>query len=442
MCCFGFQLVQARAFYEQPLTMALALVGLSHRTAPVEVRERLAFPGEEAQLVLDALQEAGVEEVVLLATCNRTEFYLHLDSDAGLDRVEVVLAESAGPLPSPLQRYLYRCTGDEVPLHLFRVTAGLDSMVLGEAEVQGQVRSAYLRSAESDPTRTDAVLNRLFQTALSVGGRVRSETSLGEGTASVASVAVELASKIFGDLGGRQILVLGAGDTSERVVAALGREGAEGVIVASRTYDRALDLADRLSGRAVRWEEITRALAECDIVLTSTSAPHPLITRGLIAEAYPEGLSRALLMVDIAIPRDVEPEVGALPHVFLYNVDDLQNMLDETLDRRRTAAVAAEDLVLGEAQSFSSWQRSLAAVPAIRTLRERGERIRADEVERLLQRLPHLGAADQAALEAFSRRLLNQLLHDPTVRLRQAAEEGGAEETVDAVRFLSGLDSR
>jgi len=422
--------------------MALALVGLSHRTAPVEVRERLAFPGDEVQLVLDALRETGVEEVVLLATCNRTEFYLHPDSAAVLDRVEVVLTEWAGPLPSPLHQYLYRCTGDEVPLHLFRVTAGLDSMVLGEAEVQGQVRAAYRRSAEADPTRTDAVLNRLFQTALSVGGRVRSETSLGEGTVSVASAAVELARKIFGDLGGRQILVLGAGDTSERVMAALGREGVEGVIVASRTYDRALDLTDRLSGRAVRFEEIAKALAECDIVLTSTSAPHPLITRGTIAEAFPGGLSRALLMVDIAIPRDVEPEVGALPNVFLYNVDDLQKMLDETLDRRRTAAVAAEDLVLSEAQSFSNWQRSLTVVPAIRRMRERGERIRAGEVERLIERLPHLGAADRAALEAFSRRLMNQLLHDPTVRLREAAEEGRAEEMVDVVRSLSGLDSR
>jgi len=406
------------------------------------VRERLAFPGDEVQLVLDALRETGVEEVVLLATCNRTEFYLHPDSAAVLDRVEVVLTEWAGPLPSPLHQYLYRCTGDEVPLHLFRVTAGLDSMVLGEAEVQGQVRAAYRRSAEADPTRTDAVLNRLFQTALSVGGRVRSETSLGEGTVSVASAAVELARKIFGDLGGRQILVLGAGDTSERVMAALGREGVEGVIVASRTYDRALDLTDRLSGRAVRFEEIAKALAECDIVLTSTSAPHPLITRGTIAEAFPGGLSRALLMVDIAIPRDVEPEVGALPNVFLYNVDDLQKMLDETLDRRRTAAVAAEDLVLSEAQSFSNWQRSLTVVPAIRRMRERGERIRAGEVERLIERLPHLGAADRAALEAFSRRLMNQLLHDPTVRLREAAEEGRAEEMVDVVRSLSGLDSR
>ena len=253
--------------------MALALVGLSHRTAPVEVRERLAFPGEEAQLALDSLRDAGVEEAVLLATCNRTEFYLHLDSEEVLDQVEQVLGKAAGPLPRPLQQYLYRCTGDEVGLHLFRVTAGLDSMVLGEAEVQGQVRAAYRRSAEAEPSMTDAVLNRLFQTALSVGGRVRSETSLGEGTVSVASVAVELARKIFGDLAGRQVLVLGAGVTSERMVAALGREGVDGVIVASRTYDRAVALADRLNGRAVRWEEITRALAECDIVLTSTSSP-------------------------------------------------------------------------------------------------------------------------------------------------------------------------
>ena len=422
--------------------MALALVGLSHRTAPVEVRERLAFPGGEVWRALDTLRKAGVEEAVLLATCNRTELYVNRDSDAALDQVEAFLDESAGPLPSSLKRYLYRRTGDTVALHLFRVTAGLDSMVLGEAEVQGQVKAAYQLSAEADPPMTDAVLNRLFQTALSVGGRVRSETSVNEGTASVASVAVELARKIFGDLGGRRILVLGAGDTAERVVAALVREGVEGVIVANRTYDRALDLVGRLKGRAVRLEEITRALAECDIVLTSTSAPHPLITRGTIAEAYPRGLARALLMVDIAIPRDVEPEVGALPHVFLYNVDDLQKILDETLDRRQVAAVAAETLVAGEAGAFASWQRSLAVVPAIRELRERGELTRAREVERLLGRMPHLSEADRAAIEAFSHRLLNQLLHEPTVRLREAAEEGNADELLDAVRFLSGSDSR
>ncbi|MSR37114.1 MAG: glutamyl-tRNA reductase [Gemmatimonadetes bacterium] len=420
--------------------MALALVGLSHRTAPVEVRERLAFPGEEARRALDAFRRAGLEEAVLLVTCNRTELYLNPESESTLDQVEAMLAQSAGPMPSALGRYLYRRTGADVPLHLFRVAAGLDSMVLGEAEVQGQVKAAYQRSAGTDPPMTGAVLNRLFQTALSVGGRVRSETSLGEGTASVASVAVELARKIFGDLRGRRILVVGAGETAERVVAALGREGVEGVIVSNRTYERARDLATRLGGRAVRLDEITGALAECDIVLTSTSAPHPLITRSTIAEARAGSLTRPLLMIDIAIPRDVEPEVGGLPDVFLYNVDDLQKILDETLDKRRTAAVAAESLVVGEADAFGAWQRSLEAVPAIRELRERGERIRASEMARLLERMPHLSASDREALEAFSRRLLNQFLHEPTARLREAAEEGRADE-LEAIRFLLGRDA-
>ena len=405
--------------------MALTLVGLSHHTAPVEVRERLAFPGGQAARALVALREAGVAEAVLLATCNRTELYLNPDSDAALARVEVFLAETAGPLPGSLGRYLYRRVGDEVALHLFRVVAGLDSMVVGEAEVQGQVRDAYQRSAATDPGMTGAVLNRLFQTALAVGGRVRSETSVGEGTASVASVAVDLARKIFGDLRGRRILLVGAGDTADRVVAALGREGVEGVMVANRTYDRALDLAGKLRGRALRLDETTRALADADIVLTSTSAPHPLITRAMLAEAHPGGLARPLLMVDIAIPRDVEPEVGGLPNVFLYNVDDLQRILDEHLDRRRAAAVPAEALVEREALAFARWQRSL-------------EVVRAREVEALLTRMGHLSEADRAAVEAFSRRLLNQLLHEPTTRLREAAEEGRADQMIETVRFLRG----
>lgn len=416
--------------------MPLALVGLSHRTAPVEVRERLAFPGREAERALAALGSAGVGEAVLLATCNRTELYLNPESEGALARVEAFLAEAAGPLPGSLARYLYRLDGDEVARHLFRVTSGLDSMVLGEAEVQGQVRDAYQRSSEAE--LTGAVLNRLFQTALAVGGRVRSETKVSEGTHSVASVAVDLARKIFGDLRGKGILVLGAGDTAERVVAALGREGVEGVLVANRSYDPAFDLAARVSGRAVRLDETTRALAEVDIVLASTSAPHPLITRAMMAEAHPHGVSRPLLMVDIAIPRDIEPEVGSFPNVFLYNVDDLQKILDEHQGRRQVAAVEAEALVEREAATFGGWHRSLAVVPVIRELRERGEQVRARELQRLLERMPDLGDADRAAIEAFSRRLLNQLLHEPTARLREAAEEGRAEQMVEAVKFLWG----
>jgi glutamyl-tRNA reductase len=415
----------------------LALVGLSHRTAPVDVRERLAFPGAQAEEALAALRREGVREAVLLATCNRTELYMNPASEDDLQRVEAFLARAAGPLPGSLGRYLYRRTGDDVALHLFRVTSGLDSMVLGEAEVQGQVRDAYQRSVDAEPPMTAAVMNRLFQSALAVGGRVRSETSVSEGTASVASVAVDLARKIFGDLGGRRVLLLGAGDTAELMVGALARRGVRGVTIANRTYERALELASKLQGRAVRLEELAGILAEVDIVLTSTSAPHPLITRRMIAEAHPGGPARPLLMVDIAIPRDVEPEVGALPNVFLYNVDDLQKILDEVLDQRRAAAVAAEELVAREASTFTSWHRSLAAVPAIRALREHGDRLAAQEVERYMQRHPD---ADRSAIEALVRRVVNQMLHEPTARLREAAEEGRTEEIeeiVAGVRFLT-----
>jgi glutamyl-tRNA reductase len=308
-------------------------------------------------------------------------------------------------------------------------------MVLGEAEVQGQVREAYQRSAAAEPPMTAAVLNRLFQSALAVGGRVRAETSVSQGTASVASVAVDLARKIFGDLAGRRVLLVGAGDTAELMVEALARRGVRGVTVANRTYDRALELASKLQGRAVRLEELAGVLAEVDILLTSTSAPHPLVTRRMIAEAHPGGPARPLLMVDIAIPRDVEPEVGALPNVFLYNVDDLQKILDEVLDQRRAAAVAAEELVAREASAFAGWHRSLSAVPAIRALREHAERLAEQEVERHMQRHPD---ADRAAIQALVRRVMNQMLHEPTARLREAAEEGRTEEEiVAAVRFLT-----
>jgi glutamyl-tRNA reductase len=253
----------------------------------------------------------------------------------------------------------------------------------------------------------------------------------------VASVAVDLALKIFGDLRGRRVLLLGAGDTAELMVAALARRGVRGVTIANRTYERALELASKLQGRAVRLEELAGVVAEVDIVLTSTSAPHPLITRRMIEEAHPGGAARPLLMVDIAIPRDIEPEVGALPNVFLYNVDHLQRILEEVLDQRRAAAVAAEALVAKEASEFASWHRSLAAVPAIRALRAHGDRLAAAEVERYMQRHPD---ADRSAIEALVRRVVNQMLHEPTARLRAAAEEGRAEEIdeiVAGVRFLT-----
>lgn len=424
--------------------MTLAVLGVSHHTAPVEVRERFAFSDEEGVAALRELRErTGVEEAVLLSTCNRTEIYLHPAGDETVFRMaETLLQRNAGALPAPVTEYLYRHRNADVPRHLFRVTAGLDSLVLGEAEIQGQVRTAYERSVDAglEPSLAGPVVHRLFQTAFAVGGRVRDETRIGEGAASVASVAVDLARKIFGQLGGTRVLVLGAGATGELVVDALDRQGVEGVLVANRTYERAADLAERLRGGAVEIGDLARILSEVDIVVASTAAPHAIVTRRLLGEAFPDGVKGSLLLIDIAVPRDVDPEVGEEPSVFLYNVDDLRKIVDETLDRREDAMAAAEAIIAEGAEDFLGWYATLEVVPVIRSLRSRGEAIRRAEMERVLRRLSDLSDEERAEVEAFGRRLLNKLLHEPTLQVRERAVDGRAAEVVRAASLLFGLD--
>jgi len=423
--------------------VSLTVIGVSHRTAPVEVRERLAFAPSEVEPALESLRiRTGVDETVVVSTCNRTEIYLHpvLSAEA-VSEVHRFLQAKGGPLPGPVTDFLYRHTGEEAARHLFRVAAGLDSLVTGEAEIQGQVRDAYHQALEpgTGEAFSGTVLNRVFQMALSVGGRVRSETTISEGAASVASVAVELAQKIFGQLAGKRVLVLGAGEASELVVEALSRQGVEGVVVANRTYDRAEDLATRLYGRAVELDEIQRVLAETDIVVSSTGAPHALITRKTLEEAFPGGLARPLLFVDIAVPRDVAPEVGNESRVFLYNVDDLRQIVDQNIGRRRGALDAAQAIVDEEVESFRRWFAGLRVVPAIRALREQGEAVRAAELERLLSRLDAISPDEREEILAFSRRLMNKLLHPPTVRIRKSAAAGRGEDVLEAFDLLFGF---
>lgn len=423
--------------------MTLAVVGTSHHTAPVEVRERFAVPeGEVVRELLALREEAGVRESVLLATCNRSELYLHPGGPDEVEAVRRMLARRAGALDEPLDRFLYVHRDEEAAEHLFRVAAGMDSMILGEDEIQGQVREAYERSAGSDvdPPLAGPILTRLFERALSVGGRVRSDTRLGEGAASVASVAVDLAAKVFGSLRQRRVLVLGAGSTAELVVEALAREGVRGVVVANRTYERARDLATRLQGEAVRFEDMSRALARTDIVVTSTAAPHPLVTPETVRSAFPDGPRRPFLVIDIAIPRDVDPAVGDEPNVFLYNVDDLRQIVDENLERRRKALPRAEEIVQEDAAEFRAWMASREVVPMIRSLRSRGHRLRREELERALPSLEHLDDEDRERVEELARRLVNKMLHEPTVRLKEAAANGRGPDLVEAVRFLYDLD--
>lgn len=424
--------------------MPLAVVGASHRTAPIELRERFAFGRAEIPGALVELSADGAEAVIL-STCNRTEVYLSLpDGSDGVDRARGLLSARIGAAGGEAARWFYVHRDRQAAEHLFRVSSGLDSMILGEPQIQGQVKEAYAAarevSAEGGPVVGQA-LHRLFQTAFSVGGRVRSDTGLGIGAASVSSAAVDLSKKIFGSLKGRRALVLGAGEMSETTMECLRAEGVRTAIVANRTYDRARELAERLGGEAIHWEAFGRALPEVDIVICSTSAPHPVLTVERLRGALPHGPRRPLCVIDIAIPRDVEPAVGDQPNVFLYNIDDLQGIVDANLGRRRAELPAAEAIVLGGVDDYWAWYSSLAVVPTIRALRDRGEALRQAEVERALRQLSHLSPEDQLAIDALTRSLVNKVLHAPTARLRQAAGNGRGTGALDTVRYLFELDA-
>lgn len=424
--------------------MPLAVVGASHRTAPIEVRERFALGGDELRRTLSELTGSAADEAVALSTCNRTELYLAGGGDAAVAAARALLAARIGAEPDEAARFLYVHRGRAAAEHLFRVAAGLDSMILGEPQIQGQVRAAYAGAREVAGPRgpvVGTVLNRLFQSALSVGGRVRAETELGTGAASVPSAAVELAKKIFGSLRGRRALVLGAGEMSETTLECLRREGARSPIVANRTGERAGELAERWGGEAVGWDDFPAALDRVDIVVCSTAAPRPVLTRERLHAALPGGPRRPLCVIDIALPRDVEPAVGEEPNVFLYNVDDLTQIVDQNLGRRRARLPDAEAIVTAAAGEFWTWYAALAVVPTIRALRDRGERVRSAETERTLRALAHLPPEDRAAVEALARSITNKLLHAPTVRLRRAAGNGRGTGVIDAVRYLFELDA-
>jgi glutamyl-tRNA reductase len=424
--------------------MPFAVVGLNHRTAPIEIRERFAFAATEVTDALAyVLQGKGVAEAVLISTCNRTEFYLHLtDPDEAIPRVIKTLAAQAGELPKPAERYLYIKRGPEAVEHLFRVVSGLDSMVLGEVQVQGQVRDSYEAARGLTGTRqaVRAVFNRLFQSALSVGGRVRNETRLSEGAASIPSAAVDLARKIFGSLRGRRGMVLGAGDMGELTLQCLVDEGVASVMVASRNMVRAQRVAEKSGGESVPFADFWDRLPETDILITSTAAPHAMITLEEFRRRLPGKLKSPLFVVDIAIPRDVEPAIGDLPNVFLYSVDDLEHIVTANFERRKAELPKAETIIDEEVEKFWRWYSGLRAVPFIRHLREQAETVRQAELDRALSQLEHLSEADRRRVERLTRDLLKKLLHQPTSRMRAAAEDGREHDILETARFLFGIE--
>lgn len=413
--------------------MALIVAGVSHHTAPLPLRERLVVSAGDTQAAAQRLLEtSGASEVVLLSTCNRTEIYA-VEGDT--DATAAIWSDFSAMLGEDVSPFGYVRRDRDAVAHLFRVTAGIDSMILGEAQIHGQVRDAWERSR----TSSGAVLSRLFQSALMVGGRVRSETAIGRGAASTSSAAVQLASKIFGTLNGRHAMVLGAGEMAELALECLVSEGVRTAVVANRTHERAATLAERYHAEALHYDECWSRLADVDLLICSTAAPRTIVGVEQIAGSLKGRGDRPLCILDIAVPRDVDPAVGALSNVFLYDLDDLRTVGTANIERRRDELPAAEEVIAPEVEKYWEWLAGLAAVPVLRTFRTEMDRLREAELSDAMRKLDHLSPRDREAIEHFSRSLMNKFLHEPSVRLRAAAANGRGLGVVDALRYLFDL---
>jgi glutamyl-tRNA reductase len=422
----------------------LLALGVSHKTAPLELRERLALTeGRAAAVLAELTAREEIHEAVAISTCNRTELYLvATDAVAAESAALSVLARQAEIRPTELADSLYALRGLDVAEHLFAVAGGLDSMIVGEAEIQGQVKRAYeLALVEG---MTGPISNRLFREALAAGKRVRTETGVGRSRVSVATVAAELARRSLGadhDLSDRRVLVIGAGEQGERTAQALNDRGAHAVFVANRRYDRALGLARRYSGSAVPLDRLPAELAQADIVVSCTSSPHQLVGREELELIAGERGGRPLVIIDIAVPRDIDPAVREVAGVTLYDMDDLQREVARNLSVREAEAARARALVARDVERFRGWLAGLEVLPTIAALRERGAAIAEQVLRENESRWESLSDADRERLAAMSRALVSRLLHEPTLRLKAGAEDEGSYAHLAALRELFGLDA-
>ncbi|HEY1359607.1 MAG TPA: glutamyl-tRNA reductase [Thermoleophilaceae bacterium] len=419
----------------------LLALGASHKTAPLALREKLALPAGRAISVMRELTaHDSVHEAVAISTCNRTEIYLVAADPVEAENATLsILSRQAEIRTTELVASMYSIRGGEVIRHLFSVASGLDSMIVGEAEVQGQVKRSY-ELALSEGT-TGPISNRLFRDALAAGKRVRTETGVGRSHASVSSVAVELAAGAVGDLGKRRVLVIGAGENGELTAQALHQRGVETVFVANRRYDRAIGLAQRFGGHAVRFDDLPAELARADIVVSCTSSPHQIFGREELEVVLELRGRQPLVLIDIAVPRDIEPSVRNLcSGITLFDMDDLQAEVDRSISVLEGEADKARSLVDEEAERFEGWLDTLEVVPTISALRELGERIVEQVLSENDSRWESLSDADRERLGVMARAVVNRLLHEPTLRLKAAAGEDAFIQ-LSAVRELFGLEA-
>jgi glutamyl-tRNA reductase len=421
----------------------IVVVGLSHRTAPVEVRERLAAGAEAVPVVLSRLASRGeLDEVMFLSTCNRVEVLALLRDgriEEGLRAIREELARHGGlEHDADLAPYLYDKRGDDAVSHVFRVAASLDSMVLGEPQILGQVKDAYDAAVAAGALK--GMLGRCLSRAFAVAKRVRTETAIGEGSVSISSVAVDLARRIFGDLAARVVLLLGAGEMAEAAAKSLGK-GARALRICNRSFERAAALAGAMHASAAPWDQLESEMASADVVVASTASRVPVVTRDMVKRVMKARRGRTLFFVDIAVPRNVEPEVHGIDNVYVYNVDDLEKEVARGLAARRAEQEAAERIVGEELAQFLAWHRGLQVQPTVVAMRTKARAVLLAELERSLAgRLKHLPEADRAALTQMMEAAVGKLLHAPTTKLKaRAAEADDAGELAAAMQFLFDL---
>jgi glutamyl-tRNA reductase len=423
----------------------IVVVGLSHRSAPVDVREKFATTADVLPQVLARLSSRReLSEVMFLSTCNRVEVLASTNKDVSegdaARAIREAIREHAGlASASEVEPYVYTRTGNDAVRHVFRVSASLESMVLGEPQILGQVKDAYDAAMAAGTLKS--YLGRCVHRAFTVAKRVRTETALGAGTVSISSVGVDLARKIFGDLSDHAVLLVGAGEMAEAAAKSLGK-GARSIRVCNRSFDRAAALAAQFGGAAAPLESLGEELTIADVVVTSSGSPSFVVTRDMVKRAMKARKGRTLFFIDIAVPRNVEPSVHGIDNVYVYNIDDLEHQVAEGMKARHAEVAGAERIVEAEVAEFEAWSRGLDVQPVVVALRAKTHAVLFAELERTLTgRLKHLADAERAALRQMMESAANKLLHAPTTRLKTSASEGGAADYAETLLHLFDLPS-
>ena len=418
----------------------LILVGVNHKTTPVEIREKLAFTKGKIEESVDRLFNfPDIIEHTILSTCNRVEIYARANcQDSAIRSIKEFICNFHGLSLVELEDHFYSYRNKEAVEHLFRVSSSLDSMILGEAQILGQVKDAY--SLAKDLRSTGLVLNQLFEKAFSIAKKVREETGIAERSVSISSAAVELAQKIFDDLENRTVMLVGTGEMAELAAKHLISYGVKTVYVTSRTYDRAVNLARTLNGSALDFEAFKNELHRADIVITSTSAPNFIIKKEMVEKAIHERKNKPIFFIDIAVPRDIEPDVNDLENIYLYDIDDLQVVVSANMKEREKEAENAMNFISQEVTKFNNWVGTLDAVPTIVEIRKKAENIRKQEIEKTLKKISHLSEDDKQLLRQMSSSMVNKILHKPTIKLKQKTQSEDGHVYLKAIRHLFHLD--